>query len=354
MTLEIDDGYASYLWQDGSTNNTYQVTNGGTYWVRVTNEGGCEASDTVQINFLDSPVVDLGPDQGFCEGDTITLEINEGYASYLWQDGTTNNTYQVTEGGTYWVNVISQNGCENSDTVHIFNDTPVVDLGPDQELCDIDTLTLEIKEGYASYLWQDSTTGNTYHVKESGTYWVSVTSQGGCMNSDTVKINFLESPVVFLGNDTTLLYGDSLILNAGPGEYDYTWQDGSIDQRFTVTEDGTYWVRVSNGACDASDTINVEFRGNCQVFVPNVFTPNTDGYNDEFFASFNEQVADFHMSVFNRWGMEMMETSDMNYHWDGKYKSQLVPKGVYYWIVEYYCYGSLDKQILKGSVTVIY
>jgi len=414
---------ATYLWQDGSTNNTFQVTESGTYWVTVTSQEGCENSDTINVSFLETPVVDLGPDQGFCEGDTLMLEVDEGYASYLWQDSSTNNTYQVTEEGTYWVTVTSQDGCENSDTVYIYNDIPVVDLGPDQELCDLDTLTLRINEGYASYLWQDSSTNNTYQVTESGTYWVRVTSQAGCENSDTVHIDFLESPVVdlgpdmgfcegdtltlevdegyasyfwqdgttnnvyqitkggtywvsvtnqdgcegsdtvnimnntpyvFLGNDTTLLYGDSLILNAGSEGQEYTWQDGSSDQWFTVKEDGTYWVNVSNGECSASDTINVEFYGDCVVLIPNVFTPNVDGYNDEFFASYDEQVGPFKMSVFNRWGQTIFEANDINRHWDGKYKGTLVPEGVYYWVVEYYCYGAPDKQILKGSVTVIY
>ena len=423
LTLEVNEGYALYLWQDGSTNNTFQVTESGTYWVTVTSQEGCENSDTINVSFLETPVVDLGPDQGFCEGDTLMLEVDEGYASYLWQDSSTNNTYQVTEEGTYWVTVTSQDGCENSDTVYIYNDIPVVDLGPDQELCDLDTLTLRINEGYASYLWQDSSTNNTYQVTESGTYWVRVTSQAGCENSDTVHIDFLESPVVdlgpdmgfcegdtltlavdegyvsyiwqdgttnnvyqitkggtywvsvtnqdgcegsdtvnimnntpyvFLGNDTTLLYGDSLILNAGSEGQEYTWQDGSSDQWFTVKEDGTYWVYVTNGECSASDTINVEFYGDCVVLIPNVFTPNVDGYNDEFFASYDEQVGPFKMSVFNRWGQTIFEANDINRHWDGKYKGTLVPEGVYYWVVEYYCYGAPDKQILKGSVTVIY
>jgi len=423
LTLEVNEGYASYLWQDGSTNNTYHVSEDGTYWVTVASQEGCENSDTINVFFLESPVVDLGPDQGFCEGDTIILEVEEGYASYLWQDGSTSNTYQVTEEGTYWISVTSDDGCENSDTINIFYDIPVVDLGPDQGLCDVDTLILNVNEGYASYLWQDSSTNNTYQVTESGTYWVRVTSQAGCENSDTVNIDFLESPVVelgpnqrfcegdtitleveegyasylwqdgstnnvcqvtvggtywvsvtnqdgcedsdtvniidntpyvFLGNDTTLIYGDSLILNAGSEGQEYTWQDGSSGQWFTVTEDGTYWVNVSNDECSASDTINVEFYGDCEVFVPNVFTPNTDGYNDEFFASYDEQVSPFTMTVFNRWGQTIFETNDINRHWDGKYKGTLVPKGVYYWVVEYYCYGAPDKQILKGSVTVIY
>jgi len=231
---------------------------------------------------------------------------------------------------------------------------PVVELGNDTVICEGNTLTLEVDEGYSSYLWQDSSTINVYHVTEDGTYWVKVTSQQGCVDSDTINVYFFDSPDVFLGNDTVLLYGDSLILDAGSGNYEYTWQDGTTNQKYTVTEAGTYWVRVDNENCYTSDTINIEFYGNCMVFIPNVFTPNTDGYNDEFYASFNEQVASFQLTVFNRWGVEIFETNDINRHWGGKYNGTLVPKGVYYWVAEYYCYGSVDKRILKGSVTVIY
>ncbi len=82
----------------------------------------------------------------------------------------------------------------------------------------------------------------------------------GCV-SDTVTytINYLQMPVVNLGSDTSLCGGNGMVLDAGPANFGYQirWSTGETTQRIRITRAGTYKVTVSNGMCEAADSIEV-------------------------------------------------------------------------------------------------
>ncbi len=103
---------ASYLWQDFSTNTTYTVINDGRYWVIVT-DGCAGVSDTVDVTYLYDLQIDLGPDTTVCSDRPYTLDVTTPYSYYLWHDGTTAPTHEVTAPGTYSVHVY--NVCTEAD-----------------------------------------------------------------------------------------------------------------------------------------------------------------------------------------------------------------------------------------------
>lgn len=70
----------------------------------------------------------------------------------------------------------------------------------------------------------------------------------------------------------------------------------------------------------------------CKVFVPNVFTPNGDGVNDEFRPEFGCSIDQYHLRVFNRWGILVFESKDPSTGWEGAYRGKPLPRDVYaYW-----------------------
>ncbi len=82
----------------------------------------------------------------------------------------------------------------------------------------------------------------------------------GCASEPvTYNLNYLQMPVVNLGNDTSLCGGNGMVLDAGPANFGYTirWSTGETTQRIRVTQAGTYSVTVSNGMCTATDEIKV-------------------------------------------------------------------------------------------------
>lgn len=107
--------------------------------------------------------------------------------------------------------------------------------------------------GFNNYIWNDGAIGQNKTINQAGTYWVYCVQD--CMiQIDTYKISF-GNFIVDLGNDTTLCNGVAWLLSVNTNDASYTWQDGSTEASFTVTQSGTYHVAVTKGNCTKHDTI---------------------------------------------------------------------------------------------------
>ena len=88
----------------------------GTYYVNVQDANGYSVIDTVYL-ISNVPDVDIGPDSSLCDGSTVIIDPGSGFASYLWNDATTNQTLNATSSGDYWVTVTDTNGCISTDSI---------------------------------------------------------------------------------------------------------------------------------------------------------------------------------------------------------------------------------------------
>ena len=256
VIFNAGEGYTEYIWQDGSTGQTYTAYVTGYYWCFVTDENYCSGVDSVYLSVDDDvPDVNLGPDTTLCYGETILLDPGL-YNGYVWQDGSTDPVYLVTEEGTYWVTV--EGGCGyGHDTITVSYNNPIdVDLGPDTNICAGTSLGLSAGFGYQSYIWQDGSGGFSYNVTESGVYYVTVTDFNGCEGSDTIVVEVAN--IVDLGQDTSFCEGETRTLNAGDDFDMYYWSTGENTQTIEITTGGTYWVDVEYYfGCPSSDTIYI-------------------------------------------------------------------------------------------------
>jgi hypothetical protein len=132
-----------------------------------------------------------------------------------------------------------------------------LDLGADFGTCgDGEIVSLDAGPGYASYAWSNGETGQGIEVSEPGIYGVIVDT-GMCTAADEVEVMAMQIEPINLGPDTVLCDGGVLILNAGFGYNDYTWQDGTTGPVYTVFEGGAYVVSATV-PCAVSDTIVIE------------------------------------------------------------------------------------------------
>ena len=115
ITLDATTSNATYLWQDNTTKSTYEVTQPGRYWVQVT-VNNCSVTDTIEV--INPMTINLGNDTTLCLGKTMLLNATTPNATYLWQDNSTNPTFNVTQAGTYWVEVTIQ-GCSIRSQINI-------------------------------------------------------------------------------------------------------------------------------------------------------------------------------------------------------------------------------------------
>ncbi len=270
INLDAGPGFASYMWNTDSTNQSIDVDTSGTYWVTVTDSNGCEASDSATIKFKPDPAkVNLGPDTTICANDSITLNVAAGYDSYTWLDTITGqDSLTVDTVGTYYLKVSNASGCTGTgrDTIKVSIDTlPSVELGADTGICQADSLMLDAGSGFDNYEWSTGETGQTIVGDTAGTYSVEAFNDTGCTNrvQDTINIDTRPHPdSMDLGPDISVCDSNSVTLDAGAGYQDYTWNDGSSGQTLTVMSTGTYWVEVSNtDAClgTSRDSVSVSF-----------------------------------------------------------------------------------------------
>ncbi len=137
--------------------------------------------------------------------------------------------------------------------------TPIVNLGPDQSICEGHTTVLnpEVNENY-EIIWQDGSTDSTFTAWLPGTYWATASNECGAV-TDSIKITLEQLDLVDLGNDINVCAGENIMLDAGTNGDFYLWQDGSNNSTFTATEPGVYWVNVSTQTgCYQHDSISIQ------------------------------------------------------------------------------------------------
>ena len=255
LEIEIDPALGDILWNDGSTEANYEITTPGTYTVFVTNQCGT-GSDQVEVEVVDSPIVELGPDVVLCEGETYLLTTFPVNGTYTWQDNSSGDSYLVTDPGVYSLTIENFCGMVSDDVLVEYVDlVDPVDLGPDVSLCPGEQITLYAGNPGAEYLWQDFTTEDSLVVTSSGTYHVQVFNACSLV-ADTIIVTVnADPPSVDLPDQLTLCQGQSITLDAAIGGVNYLWNDNSTNQQLAISNPGTYSVTVSNTCGTDRDTV---------------------------------------------------------------------------------------------------
>jgi gliding motility-associated-like protein len=268
VTLTATQGFTSYRWRPagsisadtGYTIKAYPVVSTA-YTASAEKQPGCLVYDTVNVTVLSAPPINLGNDTSICAGAQVTLNAGPGFATYKWSNGAVTPQITVTQPGTYLVKATAINGCSALDSFTLLQvyPLPLFTLGNrDTAICQGENITYQFNLPGAAYAWSDGNTNGTQVITQPGTYWLRVT-QNGCSSADTVILAVKPSPVVSLGNDTTLCAGTVKVLSAPNPGATYVWQDGSTGQTYTVVHAGLYFVTADINGCTAGDTINIAY-----------------------------------------------------------------------------------------------
>ena len=133
----------------------------------------------------------------------------------------------------------------------------------------------------------------------------------------------------------------------------YFWQDGTTESYFYANNPGLFYVTVTRKSCSITDSVLV--KACSEVWVPNAFSPNNDGINDYFIIQNTDDLTEFHLTIYNRWGERVFYTDNPNIYWDGNYEGSRCPVGVYHYVIEYLGTGNvlLEKEGKKyGQITL--
>ena len=253
IPLLCTTGYDSYKWNTGDTTSQLMVSQAGTYTVTVTDQGCVnedvfELEDSIYVNITTSNI-------NSCNGDSVTLFIQDEYDHVVWSTGETTNSIQVLA-GTYWVEVavFSTGGslCVESDTIVIGSSsiTPVSVVG-DSAVCGEEMSYWQVVGTYDSYLWDNESTQQITFYDTPGFHSVTVTD-GTCIDSVSFQYQSILEPSVQIQG--SLFYCDdvdSARLVAVGGIWDsLSWNTGDLTDTI-YTGFGWKKVTVYKDGCSA-------------------------------------------------------------------------------------------------------
>jgi gliding motility-associated-like protein len=330
------------------------------YFVSAIDSNSCSNSDSVLIRVDDIPIIVAGPDIKICFGDTVFLNATGGF-NYLWSPQEDIINPETASPGVfpsnnfiYYVTGIDTNGCSNTDsvTVNVFRAT----VSADTLMCSGDTVQISAAgPGAISYSWfpaaslNNSTVQSPLAFPNGTTVYSVIVGDGQCEDTGNVTVAVNEKPEAVFDYELKADCNGILVEmnNKSTNSDSFKWEfgDGSNSIEFAPSHVFSYnspftiTLIAENDNCFDSFTVQEDvksFEDYFKIIVPNVFTPNNDGINDEFKINVTEELLDcFTLSVYNRWGRLMFKSEGNNYFWDGTAKSGAkVPQGAYYYIID--------------------
>jgi len=265
ITLTASSTATTYLWSDGSTNQTLFVNSPGSYSVTVTDANGCSnTSSTFILNNFSLPATPTITPNGpttFCQGGSVVL-MSSSTTGNVWSNGATTQNITVNTSGSYSVDFTDANGCSASSsqvTVTVLPNptTPTISASGPTTFCNGGSVTLT-SSSIAGNLWSNGATTQSIVVSATGVYSVDYTDINGCTaSSASVSVTVLPvpaTPTISISGPTTFCSGGSVTLtsNSLGGNL---WSNGATSQSIVVTTGGTYNVTVTS-ANGCSSTVS--------------------------------------------------------------------------------------------------
>jgi gliding motility-associated-like protein len=371
----------SFVTENLSANTTYQVS--------ILSEAGCESfKTTIEANLFDVPAPPAANDVIVCELNIeVTLTASgTSNGNYRWYDAPSGGsslgedaeftTPELTEERSYFVSLISADGCEGERTeVSISLETvtpPAIAVSGETELCENETTILIAEEGYATYRWSNGAETREIEVSEEGTFTVVGISTNGCESEASAEITItnivcITEPPVIQPTSTTITVGGIVTINlldfvSDPNnsldlsslrvinEQTQRGAPASIDAAYQLIID------YAGIAFTGTDIVLIEacnFAGLCtqqqmfievigEIIVFNALSPNGDGINDTFIIQYIELIPETlnnKVSIYNRWGdvvFEVENYDNVNRVFRGQnMNGNDLPSGTYFYKIEF-------------------
>ena len=460
IQFDAGSGFSSYVWQNFTTNQTFTADKEGRYWVRVTNNTNCWATDTVYLQINELPEIDsIQTSNVMCFGNangsiSVFAKSDNKYLFYSIDNGNTflNNKGRFAEldTGKYKVLITDVFNCSiTTQNIVITQPDPLLMLANHKDLTSYysndGTITMQAFGGtqaYEFFIYKDSLwhkfNGNAVAL-ESGTYPLLIEDANACTRDTTIIVTHPPAIVIhaiYAGNiscfgqndgqieivatggtgklfysidsaktfsdnkgrfsllkpgtyqiavkdvNNTILYGDTAVVqepeqlkinqvitqktscrnvddgeievlaSGGTGNYKYQLNDTIVQyiSLFSGLKGDNYKIKVSDeNDCSQTAYTKVMISEELCIEIPEMFSPNGDGYNDTWQLKYIELYPNAIIKLYDRWSKVVYESTDDYKDWDGTSNGAVLPVDSYFYVIY------LDESIppVKGYVTII-
>ncbi|MEX1189510.1 MAG: gliding motility-associated C-terminal domain-containing protein [Bacteroidia bacterium] len=376
---------SSYVWSlnnnanffEGGPFNPILFNSSGNFTIGVTETNfGCvgPGSDLAIVEVRDLPSATvIGPTQ-VCVGDSVEYNVPLSENTYYeWGinpgsiiDSLSNNAIlYFSQPGTAVITMSTVNECgnRNSNRNITVRPPPEILTNNDTTICADEPVFLSTTDGnnYQFY-WSEGddviSQDREFEVipDTTTTYYIRVTNFGGLacesIDSVTVKVAYPDSGKVY---ELSICEGEEVMLMSDTVAALYIWSTGQTDPFILVSDSGWYFVNLlfENEVCIVVDSFHVSIKPCFQpLILPNVFSPNGDGFNDVFTAGQTFTYDEFAITIWNRWGIKVYESLNPYFEWNGNdMNGDKLPDGTYFYVASLKHVDEEDLQ--KGSVTIL-
>ena len=335
-------------------------------------------TQTILVNATPTITVSSIPSTTVCTGDQITLTAS-GADTYSWDNGVVNGIAFIPPiGSTIYTVTGNTMGCSNTET-SILNVADCAPMLAGFEFTDNICLgtCLSFKDTTVgdpvSWFWDFGANASPITSIDQNpesicfnsvgvfTIQLTVTNAAGESNSTTNSITVFDSPTIIAFHDTLIDLGGEAVLSSSTSNFGsilwtpntyyidcdtclVTYAQPQINTEYFVT------ITDPNG-CTAHDTVKVTVNFIKGIGVPQIFSPNADGNNDQLVVK-GYGIATMTFTVYNRYGQLVFQTNTQEHGWDGNFKGSLLNPGVFAWTLEYTLLNSLTG-LLTGNTTLI-
>lgn len=363
-----------------------------TLFIEAANSNSCVSSNRtkVTIKVFDKPMAPASvsiDNKAICAGASATLSVDNPVAgtTYNWYSSETGGSPLHT-GGTYpmlnlqastivFVEARNANLCISSTrtrvnvTVLPIPVTPASAKATNNIICSGSTASLYVENPVAgiTYKWYTNLTGGTVlgegdrfttgALTTNSTFYVEAVNANSCASSGRAMVNVDVLPVLAIPSVS--------VQSKTTNSITFSWSPVTNAKGYEISINGQTWSAPSSGVTGTTHTfdnlkpaqqvsLSVRAKGTteCQtsagsslltiesenpfgngVFIPNTFTPNNDGQNDQFLI-YSNTISSMTMRVFNQWGQLIFQSNQPTIGWDGNYQGKAQPSGVYVYHIE--------------------
>ena len=410
----ISDPNATYSWRDADgmefSNDpqpTVSPSATTTYTLEIANGSCPPITDQITISVQEDFTLTVGDDMTICENENVllTAEATSPSALFIWTDENGDvvspnifaGMLQPGSSNIYTVTAFAL-GSSGTDTCFVYTDEIQIDVyedftltvSPDQTINSGESATLEASADLdgVTFIWSDEEgiigmeSSLTVSPCNTTLYMVEAIHPNECkVDTGWVTVNVLSSfsidSLKAIDLDTVGKFYEGELINASviltPANAIGITFEWYLDTQLIATTQDTFSgnfnlpelpegidsdsiqimvIAINSDGCEEPDTIKIEVLRN-PVVIPNVFTPNGDGTNDEFTTVSIVPVDVVAISIWNRWGRKVYDNEDGMGSWDGNQDDKAAASDVYIYQIQYSIAGGSTIYTERGDVTLL-